>query len=43
MKTENELIVAFPDAGSNGGQAEFEDIMGQLLNGADGLGGIDAA
>ena len=37
----NELVVAFPDGNSNGGQGEFEDIVGTLLNGADGLGGID--
>lgn len=41
MKTENELIVAFPEGASNGGQAEFEDIMGTILNGADGLGGLE--
>lgn len=39
----NTLVVAFPDAGSNGAQAEFEDIMGTLINGSDGIGGIDAA
>ncbi len=40
FKTENELIVAFPEGASNGGQAEFEDVMGTILNGADGLGGL---
>jgi len=34
------LKVAFPSTDNNGGQAEFEDVLGVLLNGADGLGGI---
>jgi len=37
----NVLVIAFPAGGSGGGQAEFEDIMGILINGADGIGGID--
>ena len=35
----NSLVVVF-EGNSNGAQAEFEDIMGTLINGADGLGGL---
>lgn len=42
----NDLFVAFPTGDSDAatkGQGAFENIMGVLINGTDGLGGIDAA
>lgn len=35
-----ELIVVFPDGGSNDGQGDFEAVLGEVLFGAADLGGI---